>query len=81
MVAARELAPIAVKGTSREVVPYAVEGVLDAAGQKSRLVHEHVAGLDLELDVDAIDPADAERIKAALRDAITALETRTGRAS
>jgi adenylate cyclase len=77
IVAARKLAPITMKGISHEVVPYAVDGLVDETGHEVRIIREHVAGLDLDLDPSVVDPGDAERIKAALRDAIAALDART----
>ena len=68
IVAARKLSPISMKGISREVVPYAVEDILDAAGEQPRIFSEHLAGLDLDLDLSVVDAGDAERIKAVLRD-------------
>ncbi len=41
VVAAREQPPIHVKGISREVVPYVVEGLLGAAGEIVRIVKLH----------------------------------------
>jgi class 3 adenylate cyclase len=76
IVAVRRLAPISMKGISREVVPYAIEGILDASGCAPRIFSEHLAGLDLDLDPSVVEAGDAERIKALLRDAVTALETR-----
>jgi adenylate cyclase len=76
IVAARKLPPITMKGISREVVPYAVEGILDASGKQPRIFSEHLAGLDLDLDPSVVDASDAERIKAVLRDAVTTLEAR-----
>src|SRR6202035_336866 len=76
IVAARKLPPITMKGISREVVPYAVEGILDASGKQTRIFSEHLAGLDLDLDPSVVDASDAERIKAVLRDAVTTLEAR-----
>ncbi len=77
LVAARKLAPISMKGISHEVVPYAVDGIVDDARYTTRIIREHMAGLDLDLDPNIVEPADAERIKAALRDAIAVLEART----
>src|SRR5581483_7519575 len=68
LVAARKLAPISMKGISHEVVPYAVDGIVDDARYTTRIIREHMAGLDLDLDPNIVEPADAERIKAALRD-------------
>jgi class 3 adenylate cyclase len=78
IVAARALPQISVKGVSRTVVPYVVEGVLDEAGRKIEIFSEHMTGLDFYLDPRAIDATALERIRATLRNAIAALETRGG---
>ena len=71
---AHPLAPITMKGISREVVPYVVEGMLDAAGDKVEIFSEHMTGLDLYLDPATIDAPAAERIRGVLRKALAALE-------
>jgi len=76
IVAARPMSPISMKGIGREVVPYAIEGLLDASGQRTRTFSEHLAGVDLDLNPDLVEPADAERVQAVLRDAAAALEAR-----
>jgi len=76
IVAARALPKIAVKGISREVVPYVVEGVLDQAGRKIEIFSEHMTGLDFYLDPRAVDATAVDRIRATLRSAITALDGR-----
>jgi len=73
-VVAHELPPISMKGISRQVVPYAVDGVLDAASGKSDIVVERMAGLDLYLNPGAVTPGDAERIKAVLTHALESLD-------
>src|SRR6478672_10511351 len=78
IVAARALPEILVKGIGRMVVPYVVEGVLDEAGRKIEIFSEHMTGLDFYLDPRAIDATALERIRATLRNAIAALETRGG---
>ena len=78
VVAARALPEMSVKGVSRKVVPYVVEGVLDEAGQKVEIFSEHMTGLDFYLDPRAVDVNALERIRATLRNAIVALEGRTG---
>ncbi len=78
VVAARALPEMSVKGVSRKVVPYVVEGVLDEAGQKVEIFSEHMTGLDFYLDPRAVDVNALERIRATLRNAIAALEGRTG---
>jgi hypothetical protein len=57
--AARSLQSISVKGISRQVVPYTVEGLLDAAGSRTAVFDEHMAGLDLYFDPEAVDAAAA----------------------
>jgi class 3 adenylate cyclase len=77
IVAAHTLAAISMKGINREVVPYAIDGLLDAAGAAAAPVFsEHVAGLDLDLDPSRVDAAAAERIQAVLRAAMAALDAR-----
>src|SRR5262249_28358222 len=66
--------PITMKGISREVVPYAVEGMLDAQGQKVEVFSEHMTGLDFYLDPAMVTVGSAHRIRALLQKAITALE-------
>ena len=78
IVAARALPQISVKGISRKVVPYVVEGVLDEAGRKIEIFSEHMTGLDFYLDPRAVDATALERILATLRGAIAALEGRGG---
>ena len=78
IVAARALPEISVKGISRAVVPYVVEGVLDEAGRKIEIFSEHMTGLDFYLDPRAVDATALERIRETLRNAIAALEGRGG---
>ncbi|MBY0383083.1 MAG: adenylate/guanylate cyclase domain-containing protein, partial [Xanthobacteraceae bacterium] len=73
-VLAHELPPITMKGISRQVVPYAVDRVLDAASDNSDIVVERMAGLDLYLNPAAVAPADAERIKNILTQALETLD-------
>ncbi len=64
------------KGISREVVPYAVEGLLGELAQRSLVISEHATGLELFLDLDAIDDAGVERAKKRLAEALLALTVR-----
>jgi adenylate cyclase len=73
-VVARALPSITMKGISREVVPYAVEGVLDGSGKKVEIFSEHLTGLDFYLDPRMVPPASTERIRAVLRNALSALD-------
>ena len=77
MVRARPLPAISMKGISREVVPYAVEGMLGDLAQRSQVISEHGKGLDLFIDLDVIDEHAAERTRRRLRELLEALETRT----
>ena len=74
MVAGRKLPPISMKGISHEVIPYAIEGMLDASGRQTRIFSEHLIGLDLDFDPSLVATDDTERARAALRDALAALE-------
>ncbi len=81
MVVARPLRPVALKGIHRETVPYAIVGLLDAAGQSGVLFSEHMTGLDFYLDPNAVDGPTARRIRMILQDAMDALEQKEQPAS
>jgi len=74
MVRARPLEPILMKGIKREVIPYAVEGLLGELAQRPQVIIEHVTGLDLFLDLEAISQHEIERAKRRLSEALAALE-------
>ncbi len=74
--AAHRLAPISMKGISREVVPYAIEGMLDTAGRPRQVFSEHLVGFDLDFDPMLMETSEAERARAILRDALAVLEAR-----
>ena len=74
IVVSHELPAITIKGISREIVPHAVDGLIDeAAGD---VIHEHAEGMDLFLDVKRLDPREVERVRHMLGRAITLIETR-----
>ncbi len=73
---AHALAPITMKGISREVIPYVVEGMLDASGEKVEIFSEHMTGLDFYLDPATVDAPTSERIRGVLRKALEILERR-----
>jgi len=73
MVRAHALEPITLKGIARPVVPYAVEGTEGEGDAKQPVITEHTPGLDLFLDVRAVDAASAARIARTLESALTAL--------
>ena len=74
IVAADALVPITIKGIGREVIPYAIGGLLDESGAVRHIFSEHTTGLDFYLDPTAVDSKAAERIRGVLRDALKALE-------
>ncbi len=74
IVDAHALPPITMKGINREVIPYTVEGMLDATGQKIEVFSEHMTGLDFYLDPTVIDGQSSERIRGVLRKALETLE-------
>jgi len=77
IVVAQALSPITMKGISREVVPYAISGVLGAAGEAVQVFSEHQAGLDFYLNANIIDADAANRIRQVLQDALKALDKNT----
>jgi class 3 adenylate cyclase len=76
LVRARPLAPIAMKGISHEVVPYAVEGLLGDLEQRAQVISEHTTGLDLFLDTEVVDDQAAEHARKVLVEALVALDAR-----
>jgi adenylate cyclase len=70
---AHAVEPIRVKGISREVVPYVIDGYIDGpAGQT--VFSEHGGGLEFFLDVDAVD--DPQMVRNLLEEALRALDER-----
>jgi hypothetical protein len=62
------------KGISREVIPYVVEAaVLDEAGLPP-VINARVAGLDVFLDLEAMDENGRERAKGVLEAALAAIK-------
>ncbi len=71
---AHALQPITMKGISREIIPYAVQGMLDADGNNIEIFSEHMTGLDFYLDPSMVTAGSAEHIRGRLQDALSALE-------
>ncbi len=74
MVRATPLDPIVMKGIRREVVPYMVDGLLGELAQRQQVIIEHVTGMDLFLDLDAIQDGEVERARKRLSEALAALD-------
>jgi len=62
------------KGISREVIPYAISGVLDDSGESIKVFSEHLTGLDFYLNAAMIDAGNATHVRKVLQDALKALE-------
>ena len=75
IVDAHPLPPITMKGIQREVVPYSIDGLLVGEDRKKRVLSEHLAGLDLHLDIGQLDPDEKLRVRKALADAMAALDS------
>jgi adenylate cyclase len=67
--------PIRMKGISREVVPYAVEGDLTAEATET-IFSEHARGIDFYVDVDALELEGAARLRKRLLDTLAAVDRR-----
>ena len=76
MLVARALPAIQMKGISRPVVPYVIDGTLGLGGEESRLFREHLPGLDLYLDPSVLSEEATMRTRSLLQEAITALDGR-----
>jgi adenylate cyclase len=74
IVAGHALAPVSMKGIAREVVPYAIDGLLDENGNTLQVFSEHGDGLDLYLDLGRIDADAAKNLRGVLHQAISALD-------
>jgi hypothetical protein len=72
-VTATVLAPIRMKGFGREVKPWAVEGLLDAQGNKMEIFAAHMPGVDLYIDPQMISGESADSVRAVLQRALDAL--------
>ena len=73
IVVAQQLNPIAMKGISREVNPYAIRSVLDSTGKSVEVFSEHLAGLDFYFNAGMIDSTVAKHVRNVLEDALKAL--------
>ena len=67
--------PIRMKGISRDVVPYAIEGDL-AAEAPETVFSEHAAGIDFYIDVAALEADGAARLRKRLLETLAAVDRR-----
>jgi hypothetical protein len=75
-VRARPLPAITLKGISRKIVPYIVEGIHDSPDANATTISEVENGLTLFLDTTMLDGESAERARRALERAISALRSK-----
>ncbi|MGP9811784.1 adenylate/guanylate cyclase domain-containing protein [Rhodopseudomonas sp. NSM] len=80
IIAAHTLPSITMKGISREVVPYAVDHLRDGS-EASNVVIEKMPGLEFYLDAAAVTPADSDKVRAVLLQALSSLERREEKAA
>jgi adenylate cyclase len=73
-VRARPLAAITLKGVSAPIIPYAIDGRIDAPNEDGAVINVHGGGLDLFVDVGALDLGSADRVRQALEDAASAIK-------
>ena len=81
LVRAKPMAPIRMKGISRAVVPYTVEGLLGELTQRTQVISEHDTGIDLFVDLDVIDRATADRTLKLLNQVLDRLDAKRGGAA
>ena len=71
---AHALAPITMKGISREVIPYSVDALNDSSTEKSGIITERAPGLELYLDPAVVKSGDAARVRSLLESALASLK-------
>jgi class 3 adenylate cyclase len=76
IVRAHALEPIHVKGISREVTPYLVDGLTDESAARN-VFREHESGLELFLDINDLDAAGLARTKTILAEALAAVNRKS----
>ena len=76
IVVAHVLAPITMKGISREVIPYTVESILKMEGESLQVFSEHLTGLDFYLNANMMEPSTAKQISDVLQSALKVLKNR-----
>jgi adenylate cyclase len=62
------------KGISHEVIPYLFEGLTDETKHLPGIISEHADGMDLFLDLDALDRDAVVRTRRRLQEAIAAID-------
>jgi len=73
IVNAHPLPPITMKGISREVVPYAVDGLVGEE-KRQQVISGQAIGVEIFVDLDAIDNESMDRTRRLLQDALAMLD-------
>jgi adenylate cyclase len=73
VVRANPLPPITMKGISREIVPYVVDGLLGDE-KAEHVISEQAKGVEIFLDLDAMDNESTERTRRLLQNALASLD-------
>jgi class 3 adenylate cyclase/HAMP domain-containing protein len=73
VVRAHALPPITMKGISREVVPYAVDGLVGDE-RRSHVLSEQSTGIEIFVDLDALDDESKEHTRRLLQSALAMLD-------
>jgi hypothetical protein len=73
-VRAHALPAITMKGINREVIPYSVDSLNDAAAETSGIITERAPGLELYLDPAVVKSGDAARVRSLLETALASLK-------
>ena len=74
IVRAHALPAITMKGISREVIPYSVDALNEAASERSGVITERAPGLELYLDPAVVKSGDAARVRSLLESALASLK-------
>jgi adenylate cyclase len=74
IVRAHALPAITMKGISREIIPYSVDALNDAAAERSGIITERAPGLELYLDPAVVKSGDAARVRSLLENALASLK-------
>jgi class 3 adenylate cyclase len=74
IIEAHALAPITMKGISREVIPYSIDRVIDANDRTGDVMVERTKGLDFYLDASDVDSQGIDHIRSILNDALATLD-------
>ena len=69
----RPQTPITMKGIRYEVVPYVIDGLLEADDER-HVIKEHGSGIDLYIDLASVDSGEARRLRTVLAEAMRALD-------